>query len=129
MNWEQVLKNIGAMTGLLALTLAWLIQALWMRVEADKRGMQGWLWAFIGIITPPVGLFVFLFWRVRYPVRAEVAERDAVFKEMAERKVTYYQILQEKDLAESEKPLTPEEQQASIAAALEAESRPFRNEY
>jgi hypothetical protein len=128
MNWEQVLKNIGAMTGLLALTLAWLTQALWMMVEADKRGMQGWLWAFIGIITPPVGLFVFLFWRVRYPVRAEVAERDAVLKEMAERKVTYYQILQEKSRAESEKPPTSEEQQASIETALETESHPYPKE-
>ncbi|MEI7555069.1 hypothetical protein [Candidatus Chlorohelix sp.] len=109
MDWEQALKNIGAMTGLLALMLAWLVQAVWMMVEADKRGMQGWLWAFIGIITPPVGLVFFLFWRVRYQVLAEVAERDAIFREMAERKVTYYQILQEKDCAETEKEETSPE--------------------
>ena len=119
MNWEQALKNIGAMTGLLALMLAWLIQALWMMVEADKRGMQGWLWAFIGILIPPVGLFIFLFWRVRYPVRAEVAERDAVLREITERKVTYYQILLEKDRSGTEnKEVAPVEQHPSNQTLL-----------
>ena len=115
------------MSGLLVLMLVWMGQALWMRVEADKRGMQGWLWAFIGILTPPFGLFFFLFWRIRHPVRPEVAERDEVIEETSRTRKPFYTILNERQSSETDS-LIPDNspETPSIHAALEAEQRIYR---
>ncbi len=128
MNWEQVLKNIGAMSGLIALMIVWIGQALWMRIEADKRGMMGWIWAFIGILVPPFGLFFFLFWRMRYPVQPEVAERDEMIEEVSRRKIPFYRIMDEKAGTAPEPPPGEQSEQDSIRAAMEAEERRFRNQ-
>jgi|GEM_PF-2058547 len=122
MNWDQVLKNIGALSGFSVLIIVWLGQALWMRIEADKRGMWGWVWAFIGILTPPFGLFFFLFWRLRSPVRPEVSERDEVMEETSRTKRPFYEIMADKTA-----PPTPEppNQAENIKAALEAEERRY----
>ena len=95
MNWEQLLKNIGACSGLIVLMTVWLGQAIWMQIEAEKRGMTGWVWALIGVVTPPFGLFYFLITRVRHQVLPQVAERDLILKEAAEKKLPVYQVLKE----------------------------------
>jgi hypothetical protein len=125
MNWEQLLKNIGAASGILVLIILWLGQGLWMRVEADKRNMAGWLWALVGILFPVVGLFFFMFWRMRYPIMPEVAERDEVIEETSRTKVPFYTILQERA---KQTPAPDDERTNSLKAALEAEERAYRRD-
>lgn len=58
---------------------------MWMMVDAQKRGLWGWIWAFVGLLTGPLGLiFYILFWRGRYAVLPVVEVRDALIHQTSE---------------------------------------------
>ncbi len=126
MNWEQVLKNVGASAGLMALMIFWLGQALWMRVDADKRGMLGWAWALAGIVLPVVSLFVFLIIRSRHPVLEVVAERDAIIEETSRLKMPF-DLVQNADETTTETATSDDKMSQSVKEALEAEQRRYQN--
>jgi hypothetical protein len=76
MDWERVMVNAGVVVGFLALMVFWLGLALWMRVDADKRGMIGWVWVWVGIVGGPVALFLYLIVRGTRRVLPVVSKRD-----------------------------------------------------
>ena len=76
MNWEQVLINVGVMAGFLMMITFWVGLAMWMRVDADKRGIVGWVWTFVGLLTGPLGLVIYLLYRGNRPVLEVVHQRD-----------------------------------------------------
>lgn len=54
---------------------------MWMRVDADKRGLPGYLWIFVGLVTGPVGLIAYIIFRGNRPVLSVVQTRDELIAE------------------------------------------------
>ena len=122
MDWEQALINFGIVAGFLALMGFWLGLAMWMRVDADKRGLVGWVWIFVGLVTGPVGLIAYMLYRGSRPVLEVVKQRDQLISETsrAHMPVDY----------DPDAPPTPPEKPPAIdpvKAALEAEERRYHN--
>ena len=87
MDWQQFFNNFGVLAGFCAFILFWLSILMWMMVDAQKRGLWGWVWAFVGLLTGPVGLIGYiLFWRGRYAVLPVVEVRDALIRQTSENK-------------------------------------------
>jgi hypothetical protein len=126
MNWEQVLINVGVTAAFFLLMFFWVGLALWMRVDADKRGITGWVWAFVGILTGPLGLIAYLLFRGNRPVLEVVHKRDEIIaanaRAHAPRDYDPDAPVPEPE-AENEPEVPPA---ANIEAALEAEQRRFR---
>ncbi|HEX2911851.1 MAG TPA: hypothetical protein VH186_13670 [Chloroflexia bacterium] len=122
MDWERVLINFGVVMGFLALTTFWVGIAIWLRVDAEKRGLPGWVWAFVGILTGPVGLITYILFRGNRPVLEIVKKRDQL---IAETRQAHAPIDYDPPPAEIQK--TPAKDQA-LQAALEAEERGFRRD-
>jgi hypothetical protein len=127
---DQILKNLTVGFAFLAIMFIWLGFALWMRVEADKRNMLGWAWAFGGVLLPVVSWVAFIILRKRHPIVAEVIERDEVLDEAKRHNNPF--ILQKpppKNPAKPEQTLIESDSgtsQESINAALEAEQRRYQ---
>jgi hypothetical protein len=127
---EQIIKNLGVGFAFLAIMVIWLGFALWMRVEADKRNMLGWAWAFGGVLLPVVSWVIFLVVRSRHPIAEEVVERDEVLEEAKRQNELF--ILQKpppKTPPVAEPAPTEGDSvttQDSITAALEAEQRRYQ---
>lgn len=56
---------------------------MWLRIDADKRGMVGWAWAFVGLLTGPLGLIAYIFYRGNRPELPVVRKRDELINETA----------------------------------------------
>lgn len=85
MDWDLVLSNVGVIAGFCAFILFWLSILMWMMVDSQKRGLWGWVWAFVGLLTGPVGLIAYiLFWRNRYEVLPIVNQRDELIRQTSE---------------------------------------------
>ncbi|MEI6044428.1 MAG: hypothetical protein WCS37_08555 [Chloroflexota bacterium] len=82
MDWEQVLINTGVVSGFSAFMVFWVGLAMWLRVDANKYGMLGWAWSFIGISGGPLALFAYLIIRGNRSVLEIVHERDALLAKM-----------------------------------------------
>lgn len=67
--------------GFLAITSFWIGLSMWMRVDADKRGLPGYLWIFVGLVTGPVGLIAYIIFRGNRPVLPVVHLRDKLISE------------------------------------------------
>ncbi len=115
--------SIGVVFGFMAFMLFWVGLAMWLRVDADKHGMTGWVWAFLGIIGGPAALFAYLIFRGNRPVLAIVNQRDVLIEETIRTGLPsdYNPGQPATTLNPGENGLSPETQ-----AALEAEQRPFK---
>ena len=121
MDWDQVLMDVSVVAGFTALIVFWLGLAMWMRVDADKRGITGWVWVFVGLITGPLGLIAYLLFRGNRPVLPVVRQRDELILKTARTHVPAdYNPDQSLPDATPQKPLSNE-----LKAALEAEERPY----
>ena len=126
MDWEKLLLNFGVIVGFVALMAFWIGLAMWLRVDADKRGMTGWIWAFVGIIGGPVALFAYLIIRGNRPVLEVVTERDALIEEAVRTGVP-------SDFNPATSPVSipaenlPSALSPETQAALDAEERRFRS--
>ncbi|MDB5079654.1 MAG: hypothetical protein JWP00_1578 [Chloroflexi bacterium] len=78
MDGERLLINFGVIVGFLAITSFWIGLSMWMRVDADKRGLPGYLWIFVGLVTGPLGLIAYIIFRGNRPVLPIVHTRDAL---------------------------------------------------
>jgi hypothetical protein len=78
---ERLLINFGVIVGFLAITSFWIGLSMWMRVDADKRGLPGYLWIFVGLVTGPVGLIAYIIFRGNRPVLPVVHTRDELIAE------------------------------------------------
>ncbi len=125
MDWERVLINLGMVTGFLALIAFWVGLALWLRIDADKRGLPGWAWIFIGIAGGPLALFVYLVIRGNRPVLPVVLERDALLEEAARTGIP--SDFNPREGAQLAPEVGFEETGSGLKAALEAEERSLRN--
>ena len=126
MDGERLLINIGVIAGFIAFMGFWLGLAMWLRVDADKHGMIGWVWAFVGIIAGPVALFVYLIIRGNRPVLEVVNTRDALLEESARtgQPSDFNPAVPAGEITDSaEMPVRSPEAQA----ALEAEERRFKS--
>ncbi len=124
MDWERVLINFGVVIGFLALIGFWLGLAMWMRVDADKRGIVGWVWIFIGLLTGPLGLIGYILYRGNRPVLAVVHQRDDLIAETARARAP---MDFDPTVAASHPEIVPAEPDpVSLKAALEAEERRFK---
>lgn len=83
MDWERVLINTGMVFGFFMLMTFWIGLAMWMRIDADKRGLVGWIWIFVGILTGPFGLVAYLLFRANHTVLEVVNVRDELIAENA----------------------------------------------
>lgn len=81
MDGERLLINFGVIMGFLAITSFWIGLSMWMRVDADKRGLPGYLWIFVGLVTGPVGLIAYIILRGNRPVLPVVHTRDELIAE------------------------------------------------
>ncbi len=124
MDWEQVLMDFSVVAGFMAFIIFWLGLAMWMRVDADKRGMTGWVWIFIGLLTGPLGLIFYLFYRGSHPVLPVVRQRDELIAETARTHtpIDYNPELSSGIPLRSAQPTESE----SLKAALEAEERRYK---
>jgi hypothetical protein len=123
MDWEQALINFGIVAGFLALMGFWLGLSMWMRVDADKRGLVGWVWIFIGLVTGPVGLIAYILYRGNRPVLEVVKQRDELISETSRAHMPV-------DYDPDAPPPTPPEKSPPVdpvKAALEAEERRYHN--
>lgn len=69
MDLETFLINLGVIASLLLFIIFWFAIIFWMRLDAEKRGMWGRLWAYVALLTGPLGLIAYVsFWRNRHPV-------------------------------------------------------------
>lgn len=120
MDWERVLINTGLVFGFFMLITFWVGLAMWMRVDADKRGIVGWVWTFIGIVTGPLGLIVYLLYRANRPVLPVVQQRDEIIAQTSQA-----QAAQDYDptTPDSKTTAAADELSPAIKAALEAEQR------
>jgi hypothetical protein len=86
MNWEQAFNVIGVLAGFCVFMIIWLGIVLWMMVDAQKRGLWGWVWAFVGLLTGPLGLIIYIVgWHGRYQVLEVVSERDELIRQNKQR--------------------------------------------
>ncbi len=126
MDWERVLINLGVVLGFFALMSFWIGLAMWMRVDADKRGMLGWPWIYVGLLTGPLGLIGYIIFRGNRPVLPIVLQRDEI---IAENMRTHTAIDYNPD-APPDSPVLPSQELSPppdpIQAALEAEERGYR---
>jgi hypothetical protein len=83
MDWERVLINFGVVSGLLAVMSFWIGIALWLWVDANKHGMVGWVWIYVGLLSGPVGLIAYILYRGDRPVLEIVRQRDALLAEIS----------------------------------------------
>jgi lipid-A-disaccharide synthase-like uncharacterized protein len=138
MDSEQLLINLGVSVGFFVFMGLWLVIAMWMRVDANKRGMIGWVWIWIGLVGGPVALFIYLIARGKRPVLSVVHERDALLEEAARTHLPSNfdpdQVVTDAPVISPASEATPEEAQApkptlskEAQAALEAEERRFRS--
>ena len=81
MDGERLLINFGVIMGFLAITSFWIGLSMWMRVDADKRGLPGYLWIFVGLVTGPMGLIAYIIFRGNRPVLQVVHKRDELIAE------------------------------------------------
>ena len=81
MDGERLLINFGVIVGFLAITSFWIGLSMWMRVDADKRGLPGYLWIFVGLVTGPLGLIAYIIFRGNRPVLPVVHKRDELIAE------------------------------------------------
>ncbi len=81
MDGERLLINFGVIMGFLAITSFWIGLSMWMRVDADKRGLPGYLWIFVGLVTGPLGLIAYIIFRGNRPVLDVVRKRDELIAE------------------------------------------------
>lgn len=127
MDWERVLINFGMVTGFIVLMAFWLGLAMWLRVDADKHGMIGWVWAWIGIIGGPVALFIYLFVRGTRPVLDVVGERDVLIEEAARTGIPSNFNPDAPAVPVEETQPQPSTLSKETQAALDAEERRFRS--
>ena len=122
MDWEQALINFGIVAGFLALMGFWLGLSMWMRVDADKRGLVGWVWIFVGLVTGPVGLIAYMLYRGSRPVLEVVKQRDQLISETNRAHMPV-------DYDPDATPTPPVKPPAidPVKAALEAEERRYHN--
>jgi hypothetical protein len=83
MDGERLLINFGVIMGFLAITSFWIGLSMWMRVDADKRGLPGYLWIFVGLVTGPLGLIGYIIFRGNRPVLPVVHKRDELIAEIS----------------------------------------------
>lgn len=84
MDWETISINIGVIASLLVFILFWFALIFWLRTDAEKRGLWGRLWAYVGLLTGPLGLIAYIsFWRNRHPVLPVVNERDRLLRSIS----------------------------------------------
>jgi len=122
MDWEQLLVNVGLIAGFIAFIAFWVGLAMWLRVDADKRGMIGWVWAFLGIIAGPLALFVYLIIRGNRPVLEVVNERDVLIEEATRTGIPSNFNPEAAVAIQEQINLSPE-----TRAALQAEERPYKS--
>ena len=128
MDWERVLINFGMVAGFIALMAFWLGLAMWLRVDADKHGMIGWVWAWIGIIGGPVALFIYLFVRGTRPVLSVVSERDILIEEATRTGIpSDFNPDSPPSSSEETLPEQPSVLSKETQAALDAEERRFKS--
>ncbi len=120
MDWERVLINVGVVAGFAALMGFWLGLTMWMRVDADKRGLIGWVWIFVGLLTGPIGLIVYLLYRGDRPMLEVVGQRDEL---IAENTRAHAPIDYDPDAPPPIKPPAPVD---PVQAALDAEERRYK---
>ena len=123
MDWERVLINFGVITGFLALMAFWLGLAMWMRVDADKRGLAGWVWIYVGLLTGPIGLIAYILWRGNRPVLDVVKTRDELIATNAR---LHTPIDFNPDEPSTIPPEPTPDPTDNIQQALEAEERRYR---
>lgn len=85
-DWDQTTTDEGLFGGLMCLSgafcilpiimfIIWIILAIWVYKDAEKRGKSGALWLIIVIITGIIGLIIWLV--IRPPIGGEPGQKAA----------------------------------------------------
>ena len=78
MELERIVPLIGISIGITLLIVLWVGIALWLFGNANRYGLVGWMWAFIGIASGPFGLIVYLVVRhMLHPIDRSIPQPPA----------------------------------------------------